>query len=94
MTNLSKHAILSIVLEKLESRKTSALEKLWREAHGNTGSKANRKNHRAETADSWATAERSKRECMAPVLGILPEHAEQNKDFEVGDMAGHLSAGV
>ena len=27
---------LSIVLEKLESRKTSGLEKLWREAHDNT----------------------------------------------------------
>ncbi len=23
---------------------------------------------------------------MAPVLGILPERAEQNKDFEVGDL--------
>ena len=39
-----------------------------------------------ETADSWAIADRSKRECMAPVLGILPERAERNKDFEVGDL--------
>ena len=39
-----------------------------------------------ETADLRATAERSKRECMAPVLGILPERAEQNKDFEVDDL--------
>ena len=39
-----------------------------------------------ETADSWAIADRSKRECMAPVLGILPERAEQNKDFEVDDL--------
>ena len=62
------------------------LEKLWREAHDNTGSKASRRNHRVETADSWAIAERSKRECMAPVLGILPERAEQNKDFEVDDL--------
>ena len=67
-------------------RKTSKLEKLWREAHDNTGSKASRRNHRAETADSWAIAERSKRECMAPVLGILPEREEQNKDFEVDDL--------
>ena len=37
-------------------------------------------------ADLRAIAERSKRECMAPVLGILPERAEQNKDFEVGDL--------
>lgn len=29
----------------------SKLEKLWREAHDNTGSKANCKSHRAETAD-------------------------------------------
>ena len=56
------------------------------EAHDNTGSKASRRNHRAETADSWAIAERSKRECMAPVLGILPEREEQNKDFEVDDL--------
>ena len=39
-----------------------------------------------ETADSWAIADRSKRECMAPVLDILPERAEQNKDFEVDDL--------
>ena len=39
-----------------------------------------------ETADSWTIAERSKRECMAPVLSILPERAEQNKDFEVDDL--------
>ena len=58
----------------------------WREAHDNTGSKANRKNHRAETADSWATAEQSKREGMVPVLSILPERAERNKDFEVDDL--------
>lgn len=56
------------------------------EAHDNTGSKASRRNHRAETADSWAIADRSKRECMAPVLGILPERTEQNKDFEAGDL--------
>ena len=62
------------------------LEKLWREAHDNTGSKASRRNHRVETADLRAIAERSKRECMAPVLGILPERAEQNKDFEVDDL--------
>ena len=30
--------------------------------------------------------DRSKRECMAPVLDILPERAEQNKDFEVSDL--------
>ena len=77
---------LSIVLEKLESRKQVNLKKLCREAHDNTGSKASRRNHRAETADSWAITERSKRECMAPVLGILPERAEQNKDFEVSDL--------
>ena len=77
---------LSIVLEKLEPQITSKLEKLWREAHDNNGSKTNRKNHRVETADLRAIAERSKRECMAPVLGILPERAEQNKDFEVGDL--------
>lgn len=29
----------------------SKLEKLWREAHDNTGSKTNRENHRVETAD-------------------------------------------
>ena len=28
----------------------SKLEKLWREAHDNTGSKAKRENHRVETA--------------------------------------------
>ena len=63
-----------------------ALEKLWREAHDNTGSKASRRNHRVETADLRAIADRSTRECMAPVLGILPERAEQNKDFEVDDL--------
>lgn len=56
------------------------------EAHDNTGSKASRRNHRAETADLRAIAEQSKRECMAPVLGILPEREEQNKDFEVDDL--------
>ncbi len=49
------------------------------EAHDNTGSKASRRNHRAETADLRAIAEQSKRECMAPVLDILPERTEQNK---------------
>ena len=44
---------LSIVLEKLESRKTSKIEKLWREAHDNTRSKANHKDERVETTDSW-----------------------------------------
>ena len=34
------------------------------EAHDNTGSKASRRNHRAEMDDSWAIADRSKRECM------------------------------
>ena len=43
---------LSIVLEKMKSRKTSKLEKLWREAHDDTGIKANHKNERVETADS------------------------------------------
>lgn len=52
MTNPTHRAILSIALEKLESRKTSKLEKLWREAHDNTRSKANHKDERVETADS------------------------------------------
>ena len=39
-----------------------------------------------ETADSWAIAERSTREGMAPVLNILPERTEQNKDFEIDDL--------
>ena len=43
---------LFIALEKLESRKTSKLEKLWRKAHDNTRSKANHKDKRVETADS------------------------------------------
>ena len=51
-----------------------------------TQPKASRRNHRAETADSWAIADRSKRECMAPVLDILPERAERNKDFEGDDL--------
>ncbi len=57
---------LSMILEKLECRKTDKLEKLWREAHDTIESKAKHKDKRVETADSLAVAERPKGTDMVP----------------------------
>jgi len=68
---------LSIVLEKLESRKQVNLKNYgWKHM---TIPEAKRAAGIIETADLRAIAEQSKRECMAPVLDILPERTEQNK---------------